>query len=91
MAARTDGFRVKIDPVVQGALSPEMQRAAALGVGSAFVSLDSVEPIEVTVREVIDHSGSTSEMAVAICAEAAMFQLLGFPELAPFPGVFGET
>ena len=30
-------------------------------------------------------------MAVAICAEAAMFQLLGFPELAPFPGVFGET
>jgi len=90
-AERADGFSVKISPNVQDAFSEEMQRAAMLGIASAFASLDSIEPVMVTVLEVVDHSGSTSEMGLNICAEAAMFQILGSPERAPFPGVFDEA
>ena len=88
---QADGFRVKMSPNVQDAFAQEMQRAAALGVASAFASIDSIEPVMVTVVEVVDHSGSTSEMGLYICAEAAMFQILGLPERAPFPGVFDEA
>jgi hypothetical protein len=90
-ATASSGFTVRSSQNVSDSLSPDKLRAVILGVASAYAALEVADPVSVVVQEVIDHSGTTSELGLNVCAEAAAFQLLGFPERAPFPGVFSEA
>lgn len=71
---------------------PDVISAVALGIRSAHSSVADAPALAVAVEAVADHSGETGPLGFKICAEAAMFRLLGVPDRAPFPGyVFGET
>ena len=90
-AEPASGFTVRISPSVLNSLEPPMIRAVVLGVASAFVAIESVQPVAVSVIEVTDHSGSTSELGLNTCAAGAAYHLLGFPELAPHSGATAEA
>jgi hypothetical protein len=62
------------------------------GVRVAYEAVATAPGFAVTVVDIIDHSGATGDLGYKICGEAAMYRLLGLPEMAPFPGyVLGEA
>ena len=87
IATPADRLSTTAAPGIAEALEPRMLRAVMLGIASAFASIDSVPPVLVTVAAVTDHSGSTSELGLNLCAEGVAYHLLGFPERAPRSGV----
>jgi hypothetical protein len=60
--------------------------AAMSGVAFAYARVEHAQPLAVTFTRIVDHSGESDGFAFKTCAAAAMYHLLGVPELAPFPG-----